>query len=103
MDLVDAALPRVPSYGSQQNDVGRDASLISPLLGTNVAAVNQEGDRSGVVKGLSTGNQLLAQGDPLSSTWDQIPVQGDSFLNENQGPATGGSSSTGSQQPAQGD
>lgn len=103
VDSVDAVLPQVPSYGSQQDDVGRDSSLISPILGTNVATANQEGDRSEVEKGSSTGNQLPVQGDPPSSTWDQIPVQGDSFLNENQGPATGGSSSTESQQPAQGD
>lgn len=103
MDLVDAALPQAPSYGSQQDEFGRDTSLTSPLLGADSATVNQEGYRSKVQEGSSTGNQPPVQRDPPSSTWDQIPVQGESLLNKNKVSATRGSSSTGSQQTAQRD
>ena len=90
-------------YGSQEGDAVRDASLISPPVGANGAAVDQEGGQSEVEGEPSTGNQLPVQGEFPSLTWNQIPVQGDSFLNENQGSVTGSSSSTGSQQPTQGD
>lgn len=100
---MDAAPTQVPAYGSQQDDFGRDASLISPPPDANGAAVNQERARSEVEKESSTGNQLPVQDDPSLSTWNQVPVQGDLILNENQGPATGDSSSTWSQQSAKRD
>lgn len=92
VDLVNAAPLQVPG----------DASPISPLVSANGAAVNQEGDQSEVEVKLLTENLLPVQGDPLPSTWNQISVQGDSFLNQNQESVTEGSSSTGSQQQAQG-
>lgn len=97
MDLVNVASPQVPAYGSQQDNIFRDASLISPPVGANGIAVGQEGDQSQVEGESSTENQLSIEGEfPSSSTWNQIPVQGDSFLNDGKGSVTGGSSSTGS-------
>lgn len=103
VDLLNAAPPQVPAYGSQEVDAARDASPISPPVGANGAVVNQDGDLSEVEGKSSAENQLPVQGEPLSSTWNQIPAQGNSFLNDNQESVTEGSSSTGSQQPAQGD
>lgn len=104
VDLGLVASPQVPAYGSQNDDTVRDASLISPSIGANGVVVGQEGDQSQAEGESSTENRLPIQGEPpSSSTWSQIPVQGDSFLNENQGSVTGDSSSTWSPQPAQGD
>lgn len=55
MDVADAAQSLIPAYGSQQDDVVRDASLIPSPLGAIGAVVDQEVDRSEVEGESSTG------------------------------------------------